>query len=88
VTILMSYRDSKADGIDRVYERHEAAPGLQMLKPGVFPGRFGLPDLHIIHMRRELATGDLLLLLSLTDHPLSEEERESIIAGAVEFLTA
>lgn len=81
--IYISFRD--ADG-KKGYTIEDVKPGSQMLKESIFPGQFGLPDLHIVHLKPIIA-GQEYLIISVTEYELTDEKCRAIEQGAVQFYT-
>ena len=86
-TIAISYRDA---GGDKGFQSVKLASDVQVLKPGVFPGAFGHPDLHIVHLRKEVRSlrhhGDVMLfVVCVTESDLSEADRETVLKDAEAF---
>lgn len=79
--VYVSYRD--ADG-KTGYRIEDVKPGSHILKPGIFPGAFGKPDLHIVHLT-PVIDGQKFTIVSVTEYALTDQKRRAIEQGAAQF---
>jgi hypothetical protein len=91
-TIHVTYR--KVDDYPVGYTLENVKPGAMVIKPGKFPGMFGYKDLHITHIQAEIPLRDSsapskpLLIIAMTNQPLTSVDNKTILRGAIGFLRA
>lgn len=83
--ILIAYWDLSKP-IKSGYKQFPHRPDTHILKPGVLPGEYEFPDLHITHLCF-FHQGQECLIIAQAERELSDDDRARIIQGAVNFLT-
>ena len=81
--IYFSYRDAD-DERDQLL-RIDAEDEMMVLKPGILPGDFGYPDLHVAHVRY-LARENEHLIICVTDYPPDETWAKKLVERAEALL--
>ena len=79
------YRHLPQDGYDNAYELINE-PGNLMIKEQIIKGGLGYPNMYIRHLSLGLVNGKEILVISYTDHELTQQQKSKILAGALKFL--